>query len=145
MDIVIEFWGRKSPGVECNRVQVAIGSRNGKDSSKCIVRGISLNCNLSVWDPMGKDWSCGESLFKCFKGRMALIGKVPGCTLVFKEHKWNGDFRISINETMVEIGKTEERLNVLDFLGFQPALDDLDFVQGHGEAFQGQHVSKIFT
>src|SRR5882724_11153389 len=111
MDIVIEFWGRKSPGVECNRVQVAIGSRNGKDSSECIVRGISLDCNLSVWDPMGKDRSCGESLFKCFKGGMALIREMPGGTLVDKTHERDCDFRISVNETTVEIGKAKERLN----------------------------------
>ena len=67
MDIVIELWGRKSPGVECNGVQFAIGSHDGKDSSKCVVRGISLDSNLSVQDPMGKDQSCGESLFNCFK------------------------------------------------------------------------------
>jgi len=59
--------------------------------------------------------------------------------------KWNGDFGISINEMTVEVGKTKEGLKVLDFLGFQPVLDDLDFVQGHGEAIQGQHVSEIFT
>jgi len=32
-------------------VQVAIGNRNGKDGGECIVRGVSLDCNLSVWDP----------------------------------------------------------------------------------------------
>src|SRR5882724_7575596 len=116
MDVIIEFWGRKCPGVECNRVQVTIRSRNGKDSSKCIVRGVSLNCNLSVQDPMGKDWSCGESLFKYFKGRVALIGEMPGGTLVGKMCKQNCDFRLSVNEAMVEIGKSEERLNILDFL-----------------------------
>src|SRR5882724_6897291 len=128
MDIVIEFQGRKSPGVECNRVQVTIRSRNGKDSGECIVRGVSLNCNLSVWDPMGKDQSCGESLFKCFKGRMALIGEMPGGTLVGKMHKQNCDFRISVNETMVEIGKAEEGLNILDFSWNWPILDDLNLV-----------------
>jgi len=76
------------------------------DSGKCVVRGVSLNCYLSVWDPMGKDWSCGECLFKCFKGRMALIREISGGTLAGKMHKWNCDFRISINEMMVEIGKT---------------------------------------
>src|SRR5882724_7679744 len=145
MDVVIEFRGRKCPGVECNRVQVAIGSHNGKDSGECIVRGISLDCNLSVQNPMGKDRSCSESLFKCFKGRMALIRKVPGGTLVGKMHKWNSDFGISINEMKVEIGKTEEGLDILDFPGFQPVLDDLDFVWGHGEAFWGQHVSEVFA
>src|SRR5882724_12660734 len=98
MDIVIEFRGRKSLGVECNRVQVAIRSCNGKDSGECIVGGVSLDCNLSVRDPMGKDRSCGENLFKCFKGRMALIGEMPRNTLAGKMHKWNCDFRISINE-----------------------------------------------
>jgi len=62
MDIVVEFQGRKSPGVECNGVQVVIGSYNGKDGSKCVVRGISLDCDLNVRNPMGKNWSCGERL-----------------------------------------------------------------------------------
>jgi len=84
---------------------------------------------------MGKDWSCGESLFKCFKGRMALIGEMPGGTLVGKMHKWKCDFGISVNEMTVEVGKAEERLNILDFSWCWPILDDLDFVQGHGEAF----------
>ena len=45
---------------------------------------------------------------------------------------------------MVEVGKTEEGLEILDFPWFQPVLNDLDFVWGHGETFQGQHVFKIF-
>jgi len=36
---------------------------------------------------------------------------------------------------MVEVGEAEERLNILDFLWYGPILDDLGFVQGHGEAF----------
>ena len=76
---------------------------------------------------------------------MELIRKVPGGTLVGKTHKRHCDFRISINETMVEVGKTEEGLNVLDFLGFGPILDNLDLVWGHGEAFWRQHVSEVFA
>src|SRR5882672_1884492 len=76
---------------------------------------------------------------------MALIGKVPRGTLSGKTCEWNGDFGISINETMVEVGKTEEGLNVLDFSGFRPILDYLDFVLGHGEAFGRQHISKVFA
>ena len=85
---------------------------------------------------MGKDWSCGESLFKCFKGIMAPIREMPRGTLSGKMHKWNGDFGISINEAMVEVGKAEERLNILDFLWYWPILDDLEFVQGRGKAFR---------
>src|SRR5882724_8487012 len=136
MDIIVELQGRKGLGVECNGVQITIGSHDVKDSSECIVGGIHLDCNLSVQDPMGKDQSCGESLYKCFKGGVALIGEMPGGTLVGKMHKWNCDFRISINEAMVEVCKAEERLNILDFLWYWPILDDLDFVWGHGEAFR---------
>jgi len=57
---------------------------------------------------MGKDWSCGESLFKCFKCRVVLIGEMPRGTLVGKTHKWNCDFGISTNEATVEVGKAKE-------------------------------------
>ena len=81
---------------------------------------------------MGKDRSCSESLFKCFKGGMALIRKVPCGTLAGKTCKWNSDFGIPINELMIEVGETEEGF---DFLGFGPILDNLDLVRGHSEAF----------
>jgi len=54
---------------------------------------------------------------------------------VGKTREQNCDFRISVNATMVEIGKAKEGLNVLDFSWNWPILDDLDFVWGHGEAF----------
>src|SRR5882672_3972006 len=76
---------------------------------------------------------------------MALIGKVQGGTLVGKMCKWNCDFGISVDETTVEVGETEEGLNILDFLRFGPILDNLDLVLGHGEAFGRQHVSEVFA
>src|SRR5882724_10966539 len=76
---------------------------------------------------------------------MALISEVPRGTLVGKTRKQNSDFRVSENETTIEVGKSEERLDVFDLLGFRPILDNLDFVRGHGEAFWRQHVSKVFT
>src|SRR5882672_5215431 len=76
---------------------------------------------------------------------MALIGKVPGGTLVGKTRKRNCDFGVSENETTVEVGGTEEGLNILDFPRFGPILDNLDLVRGHGEAFGRQHVSEVFA
>jgi len=40
---------------------------------------------------------------------------MPGATLVGKTHKKNCDIGIIINEMMVEVGKTKERLNIFDF------------------------------
>ena len=70
---------------------------------------------------------------------------MPRGTLAGKRCKWNGDFRVSENETVIEVGESEERLDVFDFPGFWPILDDLDLISGHGEAFGGQHVSEVFT
>jgi len=66
---------------------------------------------------------------------MALIGEIPGGTLAGRHVSRTVIFRISVNETTVEIGKAEEGLNVLDFRG-TGILDYLDFVWGHGEAFR---------
>jgi len=53
-----------------------------KDGSKSIVRGISFNHKLMVWDPMVKDWSTGESLFQRLESRAAFVVKVPQSTLL---------------------------------------------------------------
>ena len=45
----------------------------------------------------------------------------------------------------IEVGETEEGLNVLDFAWFQPILDDLDFVWGHCQAVRREHISEVFT
>ena len=50
--------------------------------------------------------------------------------------EWYSDFGVSINEVSVEVGKTQEILNVFDLPGFMPILDNLDFVWHHGEAFR---------
>src|SRR5882724_107885 len=76
---------------------------------------------------------------------MALISEVPRGTLVGKTREQNGDFRVSENEMTIEVGESEERLDVFDFPGFWPILDNLDFVRGHGEAFGRLHVSEVFA
>ena len=45
----------------------------------------------------------------------------------------------------IEVGKTKEGLNVLDFVWFRPILDDLDFVGGHSQAVRREHISEVFT
>ena len=84
---------------------------------------------------MGEDRCCGKCLFKCFESRSALIGEVPDCTLLGKVREGYGDFRVSINEMSVEVGKTEEQLNVINLSRFRAILDNLDFVWCHGKAF----------
>src|SRR6266481_8996065 len=61
MNVIVAFRFMERLGMECNWVQVASRSRNGKDSGKCIVRGVSLDCNGGVRDTVHEDWSCSKS------------------------------------------------------------------------------------
>jgi hypothetical protein len=49
-----------------------------------------------------------------------------------------------VDESSVEIGEAEERLNILDFSRLRPILDDLDFIFGHFDTMFVDNVSEIF-
>ena len=53
----------------------------------------------------------------------------------------NDDFRVFQNETPIEIGKAQERLDIFDLLGFGRILNDLDFVRGHSEATRREYIA----
>src|SRR6266481_5470576 len=120
--------------MEGNWVQLARRCRNGKYGCEFIVRGISLDFNWGIRQPVGEDWSHSESLLQGLEGCTALISKVPGNTLVGEPHKWNCDLGIFVNEATVEVGESKEGLNVFNLLGLGPVLDNLDFVGCHREA-----------
>jgi hypothetical protein len=56
----------------------------------------------------------------------------------------SGDFRVAINEPVVEVGKAKKGLNVLDFPQFRPIKDGLHFVFSHVESIGGKNVSEVF-
>ena len=55
----------------------------------------------------------------------------------------NSDFGVFQNKTPIEIGKTQEGLNVFNLSGFRPILNDLDLVGGHGETAQRKDIAYI--
>jgi hypothetical protein len=48
-----------------------------------------------------------------------------------------------MDESSVEVGKPNERLNIFHFTGYGPLLDGLDLVGGHGKAIQREDISEI--
>ena len=57
----------------------------------------------------------------------------------------NNNVRVIMDETMIEVSKTKERLNVFNFLGLRPVKDSLYFAWGHGETGWGNDISKVFN
>ena len=49
------------------------------------------------------------------------------------------------NESSVEVCKTQEGLKVLDFSGFRPILNGLNFSGEHGETIFGKNVAEVFN
>ena len=72
---------------------------------------------------------------------MALIGEVPSSTFTSEMGEWNGDFGVFQNKTPIEIGEAQEGLDVFDFSGLGPILNDLDFFRSHSEAIQREDIA----
>src|SRR6266481_237996 len=136
MNIIVAFWLMKHAGMEGNRMQLARRCHNGKYGCECIVRGISLDCDWGVQQPVGENWSHSESILQGLEGRTALISKVPSSTLAGELCEWNCDLGVFVNEVMVKVGESEEGLDVLHFPRPGPILDNLDFIGCHHEALR---------
>ena len=82
---------------------------------------------------MSKDWGRSESEFKLIECVSALLGEIPGEAFACEPSEWDSDGRIFINKSSVKVCKTEEGLDVADFVRFEPILNAFDFVVSHGE------------
>ena len=142
VDIVVELGWGKTLRVKGDWMNFTVSQRyGGKDSSQGIVRGVHFNDKRCAWNPVGQDWHSGEGLLQRLESRVALIGEVPSGTFMSEMGQQNGDFRVVRNETLIEIGEAQERLDIFDLLGFRPILNDLDIVGGHSEAAQREYMA----
>jgi hypothetical protein len=48
-----------------------------------------------------------------------------------------------MDESLIEVGKPKERLDIFHFTGYGPLLDGLDLVGGHGKAVWREDISEI--
>jgi hypothetical protein len=55
------------------------------------------------------------------------------------------DFRVALDETSIEIGEPQERLNVFNLARFGPVCDHLDLGQIHSEPVRPHKESQIFN
>jgi len=142
--VIIQLRRGQSVRVVHDRAEDLVGASDGKDSSDGVVRSISLHSQRSVRDPVGKDRSGGEGLLQEVKGGATVLTKIPRNVLAGKPCERYDDVRVVEDETMVEVCKTEKRLNVFHLAGFWPVGDGFDFVGRHGEAIGGEAEAQVF-
>ena len=142
MDIVVELGQGKSLRVNSDQMNFAIGwSYSERDSSEGVVQGIHFNNKQGAQNPVGQDWHSGEGFLQRCESVVALIGEFPSSTFMSETGEQNSDFGVFQNKMLIEIGKSQEGLDVFDLSGFGPILNDLDFVGGHSEATQRQDIA----
>src|SRR6266481_3920603 len=71
------------------------------------------------------------------------LNPVPGYILLGEVGEWDCNFQVAINEMSVKVSESQEGHDVPALLGLRPVLDGLNFVQGHGKALGGQHISQV--
>ena len=64
---------------------------------------------------MTKDWSLGEQGFKTFEGRLGFWRPLELCCRLTKESGyWENNAGIRLDETTIEIGESEEDLDIVN-------------------------------
>jgi hypothetical protein len=83
-----------------------------------------------------------ENLLEKLEGLSALFSKSPRDTFPGKPSEGNGYVRVIVNETMVEVGETEEGLNIFDLPRVRPITNRLNFLFGHRKSIGREHIAK---
>ena len=144
MSVIVQLSSGEHMGVEHDRVNFVIGAGKGKNTGNGVVRGVSFNGYRSIWTPVNKHWSRDEHFLEVSEGSPAIVREVPRNSFACKTSKGNHDIRVVLNEPPIKVRKAKEGLDVLDFSGFGPILNSLDFVAGHGEPGGQEDITEIF-
>ena len=65
MYVIVELRGGESPGVKSNWVEFGVIWRyDGENGGEGVVRGVSFEDDLCVWNPMSQYQSSGEGFFE---------------------------------------------------------------------------------
>ncbi|KIN94580.1 hypothetical protein M404DRAFT_167892 [Pisolithus tinctorius Marx 270] len=92
---------------------------------------------------MSENRSRAEGILQAEESGAALLRKVPRSTLLHEVSEWNDNVRVVINESSVEICKTEERLDVSHLPQLRPVADCLNLLSRHGETGGRKNITEV--
>src|SRR6266511_4712604 len=119
-------------------MQLIVFRDNGENGGESVARGISLNDNQAVWNPMCEYRRSGKCFLKHGKSHVCLVGKLECDSFAGESGEQYNNVGIVENEAMVKISEAEEGLHILYFLHLGPILNNLNFRLFHGET-RGRH------
>ena len=131
MGVIVELQSRQSLGIVGNRPNLLIRTTNGENASNCIVGGVYLYDDQSIWNPMGEDRSGGEGVLEVLEGGATGVTEVPGNTFAGEVGQRSDDTGVIIYESPVEICKAKEGLHVFDLPRLRLVLYGLHLLWRH--------------
>ena len=90
---------------------------------------------------MRKDRGGRKSRLECFECLSALGSEIPGGAFSGELCEGNRDIQVAVNESTIEIGKTEEGLYVVNLPRLGPVLNHLDLLLAHLETIRRKDVT----
>ncbi|KIM60182.1 hypothetical protein SCLCIDRAFT_124808, partial [Scleroderma citrinum Foug A] len=135
MHVVVQLGHSECARIEGNRLNLAIGTGDGQDTSDRIVQSVGFNSNRGARLIVSKDGSSCEGLLQLIEGTSTVLGEVPGGIFPSKPIEY---------EAMVEVREAEEGLDVLYLMWFGPIANSSDFVLRHCQTVRGEEVSEVF-
>ena len=94
---------------------------------------------------MSENRSGGKSLLQEVESRATVIGEFLRSVFAGKLCERNNDVGVVVDETTVEVHKSEEGLNVLNFPRFQPVGNGLNFLCRHRESIRRETETEVLS
>src|SRR5882724_7952599 len=143
IDLIVELRWLHAAQVEHDQVDVAIvGGDLGDDRSDRIVRIISLNNNRIVRVEMRQDGGLGEGGLEGFECLGVVGAPSERGVLVGEANQGNDDVREPQEESTIEVGESQERLDCLEISRGRPDADSISLGHVHGDATGSDHEAQ---
>src|SRR6266540_2476199 len=104
---------------------------NGENGGESVARGISLDDNWAVWNPMCEYRRSGKCFLKHGKSRVCLVSKLECDFFAGEAGEWDNNVGVVEDEATIKISEAEEGLNILYFPRLRPILNYLNFCLVH--------------
>src|ERR1700726_1742528 len=131
VSVIIQFGDAQGAGMKGNRVDFAISCDCGEDRCNSVVRGIRFDYKWSSRDEVGEDRSRGESRFQGVECRLTVIRPEPRNVFSGEAGHRSDYIGVSVDEAVVEIGESKERLYVFNLPRSRPFLYSFNFSRVH--------------
>jgi len=135
--VVVQLWSSQGPGVEHYWTDLSVGAGDRQDTSNSVVRGVRFHNDRGVRNKVS-EYECGsEGVLESIESTSTVLGEDPRSIFLGEPGEWNHNIRVVEYKPAVEVGKSQEGLNVLYLMRFRPIRDGWYFVRRHSQTFRG--------